>query len=88
MVEAEILEARIREQVPGVTHVSIEDLTGSRDHYQAVVVASAFEGVSRVEQHRLVYGALGELMAGAVHALALSTYTPDAWKKRGGSLTR
>jgi stress-induced morphogen len=88
MVDPETLEARIREQVPGVTHVSIEDLTGSRDHYQAVVVASGFEGVSRVEQHRLVYGALGDLMAGPVHALALSTYTPEAWKKRGGSLTR
>jgi stress-induced morphogen len=67
-----------------VTHLVVEDLTGTKDHYQATVVASAFEGKSRVQQHQLIYAALGELMAGPVHALALKTYTPDAWKKAQG----
>lgn len=87
MVEPEVIESRIRESIPDVSHLSLEDLTGGKDHYQAVVVSSAFTDKSRVEQHQMVYRALGELMAGPVHALALQTYTPDAWKKRGKSLT-
>jgi stress-induced morphogen len=53
--------------------VEVTDLTGTEDHFQALVVASAFEGKSRVEQHRLVYAALGELMDKQIHALALTT---------------
>ena len=81
MIEANVVEQRIRDGIDGVSHVEIEDLTGTQDHYQAVVVASAFESLSRVKQHQLVYKALGELMDGPVHALALTTSTPDAWKK-------
>lgn len=80
MTDAKQLEALIRAGLDGVEHVTLEDLTGTKDHWQAVVVASAFEGKSRVQQHQLVYRALGELMAGPVHALALKTFTPDAWK--------
>ena len=86
MVEPTVIEERIREHVPDVAHLTIEDLTGGKDHYQAVVVSPAFEGMTRVQQHQMIYRALGELMAGPVHALALSTYTPDAWSKRGKSL--
>lgn len=82
MTDAKELEARIRSHLDGVEHVELEDMTGTRDHWQAVVVASAFEGKSRVQQHQLVYKALGELMAGPVHALALQTFTPEAWKAR------
>ncbi len=82
MVEPSEVETRIRAGIPGVTHVTVEDLTGTKDHYRAVVVAEAFEGKSRVAQHQLVYGALGELMAGPVHALALETLTPAAWQER------
>lgn len=79
MVEIDILEQRIRKGVPDVSHLTIEDLTGGKDHFQAVVVSSAFATMSRVEQHQAVYRALGELMDGAVHALALKTYTPEAF---------
>ncbi len=82
MVPADMVEKRIREGIEGVEHVQIEDLTGTQDHYQAVVVAEAFVGLPRVRQHQLVYKALGELMAGPVHALALQTYSPDAWNKQ------
>jgi stress-induced morphogen len=61
--------------------VEIKDLTGTRDHYQARIVSTAFAGKSRIEQHRLVYAALGDAMKGPVHALALATYTPEAWAK-------
>ena len=55
--------------------VEITDLTGTSDHFQAVVTSRAFEGKTRVEQHKMVYAALGELMNGAIHALALTTRT-------------
>ncbi|UJR81552.1 BolA family protein [Sandaracinus amylolyticus] len=84
MVEPETVEQRIRSAMPDVEVVRIEDLTGTKDHYQAVVVSPSFEGMTRVEQHQAVYRALGELMAGPVHALALQTYTPEAWKKKNG----
>ena len=84
MVEAETLEQRIREGVDGVTHLAIRDLTGTKDHWEAVVVAGAFAGKSPIEQHQMVYAALGELMAGPVHALALKTYSPDNWPSDEG----
>jgi stress-induced morphogen len=79
MVDKAIVEQRIRDGIPDVTELRLEDLTGTQDHYRAVVVSSSFEGKSRIEQHQAVYAALGELMQGPVHALSLSTYTPEAW---------
>ena len=84
MVEAEVLEERIREGVGEVSHVAIKDLTGTKDHWEALVVSEAFAGKSRIEQHQMVYAALGELMSGPVHALALQTYTPESWAKHEG----
>lgn len=84
MIELSVLEEKIRASIEGVTHLTIEDLTGTKDHFQAVIVSPAFATLSRVEQHQAVYRALGELMAGPVHALALQTFTPETWaaKKR------
>jgi len=66
--------------------LELTDLTGTQDHYQARIVSTAFAGKSLIEQHQLVYGALGEAMNGPIHALALKTYTPESWAKtRGGS---
>lgn len=83
MVESQILVERIVASIPDA-EVEIEDLTGSKDHYRATIVSAAFEGLSRVEQHQLVYRALGELMAGPVHALALATHTPKTRKNKLG----
>ncbi len=82
MVDPSVLEERLRAALP-ISHLTIEDLTGTKDHYSAVVVSSAFEGKTRIQQHQLVYRALGELMAGPVHALALKTYTPEAFASEG-----
>ena len=83
MVDKAIVEQRIRDGIPDVTEVQLEDLTGTQDHYRAVVVSASFAGKTRIEQHQAVYAALGELMQGPVHALSLSTYTPEAWAARG-----
>ena len=53
--------------------VHVTDLTGTQDHYKARIVTAAFEGKSKVQQHRMVYAALGDAMKGPVHALALET---------------
>lgn len=48
-------------------------------HFSGVVVAAAFEGLSRVRQHQAVYATLGKLMGNEIHALQLTTYTPAQW---------
>jgi len=62
--------------------LELKDLTGTKDHYEATIVSPQFEGLSRVAQHQAVYRALGELMKGPVHALALHTFTPSSYAKR------
>lgn len=84
MVEPQVVMDKIREGIGEVTHLELEDLTGTKDHYRAVIVSPTFEGKSRIEQHQAVYAALGELVAGPVHALSLATYTPDKWSSREG----
>jgi stress-induced morphogen len=80
-VEPSVVEQRIRDGIPEVQHLQVKDLTGTQDHYEATIVSKAFDGKSRVEQHQMVYKALGELMSGPVHALALKTYTPEGWSQ-------
>jgi len=80
MLEPEKVQALLLTAFPGA-EIDLVDLTGTRDHYQARIVSEAFAGRSLVEQHQLVYRALGEAMSGPIHALALKTYTPEAWAK-------
>lgn len=84
MIEPELVIARLQKSFGDAEKLDLKDLTGTKDHYEALIVSHAFVGKSRIEQHQLVYAALGELMAGPVHALALQTYTPEAWKKKNG----
>jgi acid stress-induced BolA-like protein IbaG/YrbA len=78
MVTLEQVKTLIQTQLPDA-EVLVQDLGGG-DHLQAVVVSAAFVGQSRVKQHQLVYGALQEALASeAIHALALKTFTPEAW---------
>ncbi|HYG48728.1 MAG TPA: BolA family transcriptional regulator [Allosphingosinicella sp.] len=73
---ADEIEALIRAGIPDA-RVEITDLAGDGDHYSARVVAESFRGLPRVRQHQRVYEALGGRMGGALHALQLSTATPD-----------
>jgi stress-induced morphogen len=61
---------------PPDAKVEITDLAGDDNHYAAVVVSSEFAGKSKLQQHQLVYKALGETMGGALHALQLQTLAP------------
>ena len=73
---AEEIESLIRAGIPDA-QVEIIDLAGDGDHYSAKVIAESFRGLPRVKQHQRVYEALGGRMGGALHALQLSTATPD-----------
>lgn len=75
------IRQRIAAALPGAD-VEVKDLTGTGDHFEARVVAEQFAGKSMVEQHQLVYAPLDEwLRSGALHALALKTYSPEQWKR-------
>jgi stress-induced morphogen len=77
MVQPDQVKAAIHRALPDAS-VEVEDLTGGGDHLQVTVVSTAFDGLSRVKQHQLVYGALrSELASEAIHALALQTSTPN-----------
>ena len=69
------IERFIREGIPGAT-VEIRDLAGDGNHYSANVIAAAFKGKNRVQQHQMVYAALQGRMGGELHALALQTSVP------------
>ena len=74
MPSPEEIRERIERQLPGAC-VEVADTTGAGDHFEVHVRAAAFGGKSLVEQHQLVYGALGQLMP-RIHALALRTTAP------------
>ncbi|HEY0028744.1 MAG TPA: BolA family transcriptional regulator [Allosphingosinicella sp.] len=73
---AEEIETLIVAAIPDA-RVEITDLAGDGDHYAARVVAESFRGTPRVRQHQRVYEALGGRMGGVLHALQLTTATPD-----------
>ena len=66
------IEKLIKASLPDA-EVEIIDLAGDNNHFSAHVISSAFEGKSRIQQHKMVYEALGDKMGGILHALALKT---------------
>jgi acid stress-induced BolA-like protein IbaG/YrbA len=75
MVTAESIERSIASGL-ACDHVEV---VGDGEHFQALVVSAAFEGLTRVKAHQLVYGALGERMRSEIHALSMTTLTPAQW---------
>jgi stress-induced morphogen len=75
MPTAEELKTRIESALPGAT-AAVEDLTGGGDHFRAEVVSARFQGLSRIEQHQLVYQIFGSEVGGEIHALSIKTSTP------------
>lgn len=78
------LRARIEKLGPG-TRAEVVDLTGTQDHWEALVISPAFEGKSMLEQHRMIYALLqAEVNSEEVHALKLRTFTPGQFEKQRG----
>lgn len=76
MMDPEAVKERLRAAFPDA-EITLSDLTGTRDHYEATIISRLFEGHSLVVQHQMVYRALGSALSGPIHALALKTGTPD-----------
>ena len=56
--------------------VTIDDLRGDGDHYAAQIISEQFRGLTRVQQHKMVYSAMEGKMGNELHALALNTSAP------------
>ena len=78
MATPESIEASI---AAGIDCVHLQ-VGGDGHHWEAVIVSAAFEGLSKVRQHQLVYATLGERMREEVHALSMATLTPAEWAER------
>lgn len=72
MVTAETIIKRIQEKIISA-EVKAKDLTGGGDHWQVTVRAKEFKGKTLIQQHQMIYQALGELMHHQIHALSLDT---------------
>ncbi len=69
------IERLIKASFPDA-RIDVQDLAGDGDHYAVRVESLAFKGKGRVQQHQMIYDALGGRMGGVLHALALTTVTP------------
>lgn len=75
-MDPDAIATKIRAALPDA-EVRLEDLTGTRDHWKAIIVSVAFAGKSLVQRHRMVMAALAAEMRGPIHALTLDVLTPD-----------
>ena len=66
------IKSRIEAAIPD-SSAEVEDWTGGGDHFRATVVSAAFAGLSRIQQHKLVYEVFGDEIGGPIHALSLTT---------------
>ena len=58
------------------------EVNGDGQHFEAIIVSAEFRGKNRVQQHQVVYRALGERMREEIHALSMKTLTPEEWTAR------
>ena len=71
-LKLEEIKSLIKKAIPDA-EITIQDLAGDENHYSATIKSKMFTGKSKIEQHKLVYKALGSKMGGELHALALNT---------------
>ncbi len=71
-LKLEEIDSLIKKAIPDA-EVTIKDLAGDENHYSATIKSKIFKGKSKIEQHKLVYKALGDKMGNELHALALNT---------------
>jgi stress-induced morphogen len=68
------IEELLRRAFPEAREVAVQDRTGGGDHFQVTVVSPRFNGLSLLDQHRLIYDALAAPLAdGTIHELRIST---------------
>ena len=84
MMPIEELETMLQTAFPG-GEIHLSSPQQDNNHFRLVLISDRFDGKTMVEQHQLVYEALGDSMREAIHALSLKTFTPDQWAKSTGT---
>jgi acid stress-induced BolA-like protein IbaG/YrbA len=79
MMEPDDIKALVERGIPGST-VEVANPQADGRHFSILVIADAFEGKGRVQQHQMVYQALGDAMSERIHALQVRTFTPAQWR--------
>jgi stress-induced morphogen len=82
MFQASEIKRLIETTIPGSVALILDEAQDG-EHFEGEVMSPTFSGISLVKQHQAVYAALGPRMGREIHALALKTYTPEAWAKAG-----
>lgn len=77
MFDPKEIERLLLEKIPS-SSVKVSDLTGAFDHFEVDVSSPAFSGKSILEQHRMIYGALGDAVGGPIHALKIITRATES----------
>ena len=83
MLSAETLKNYITQ---GLACEHVKVLGDDGQHFEAVIVSPLFVGKNMVQQHQLVYQALGDRMREEIHALSMRTFTPEAWSRLNAAL--
>ncbi len=78
LVTADNIKQYIESSLP-CNQVQVEGDDGH--HFHAIIVSDEFRGISMIQQHQLVYKALGDKMKQEIHALSMKTYTPEQWSE-------
>jgi acid stress-induced BolA-like protein IbaG/YrbA len=78
MLTPESVKSYIQENL-ACEHVEV---IGDGQHFEAVIVSPEFRDKNRVQQHQIVYRALGERMREEIHALSMRTLTPEQWAEQ------
>lgn len=82
MIPPDVVETKLKAAFPDA---EIQVSTRDGEHYDVTVVSECFAGKGRVQQHQMVYGTVqDEMLSGAIHAMAVKTFTPEAWQTANG----
>lgn len=68
----------------GFDDAEVQVMSEDNTHFEAIVVASEFEGQRSLARHQLVYQTLGSLVGNEIHALSIRTFTPAEWQQQTG----
>ena len=80
-MDPDAIEALIHD---GFENARVRVMSDDNTHFEALVVASEFEGLRALQRHQLVYKCLGTLMGNEIHAMSIRAVTPDEWQEQGG----
>ncbi|MCA8971451.1 MAG: BolA/IbaG family iron-sulfur metabolism protein [Planctomycetes bacterium] len=76
MMTAEEIHSLVLDALPGA-QIDVVDTVGDQNHWRVVVTSDRFDGLSLIEQHKLVMGSLSSVLGGRMHAVEIKTMLPE-----------